>query len=94
MFSRTYTYETALSGAMMRSSTSPTLSCLSLETDFPRICFVALQPRAMVLSSSTLTPVVVEPAICAEMVPTATPYITLIKTAVTVWRMSTLLDCR
>src|SRR4029450_7271990 len=30
----------------------------------------------MVLSSSTVTPVVVEPAICAEMVPPATPHIT------------------
>jgi hypothetical protein len=37
-------------------------------------------------------PGVVEPAICAEMVPTATTNITPINTAVTVFRMSTLLE--
>src|SRR4029450_5989701 len=48
----------------------------------------------MVLSSSTDMPSVVEPAICAEMLPTATTNITPISTAVTVLRMSTLLAFR
>jgi hypothetical protein len=57
--------DTALSGATMRSSIRPTFCLFSLYTVLPRICFFTLQPTATTLSSSTATPSLVDPAVCA-----------------------------
>src|SRR5215510_517425 len=54
---------------MIRSSTTPIFSPLSLYTALPRIFFLALHPIATAFTSSTLTPIVVDPATCAPSRP-------------------------
>src|SRR5262245_13763279 len=54
---------------MIRSSTVPIFSFLSLYTSLPKIFFLALHPIATALTSSTEIPSVVEPATCAPSLP-------------------------
>src|SRR5215475_7808270 len=68
---------------MIRSSTSPIFSPLLLYTALSRICFLALQPTARTFCSSTVTPIVVDPATCPRAVPPTSAHITLAITATT-----------
>src|SRR4029453_16190822 len=68
---------------MIRSSTSPILSPLLLYTALSRMAFLALQPTARTFCSSTVTPIVDDPAPCPRAVPPTRAHITLAMTATT-----------